>query len=369
MPAVGSGAGLNMAARRGRFSESIRHNDPVADILPFSSGRMVMRIRQERQGNPVADEVLALTAVVRPILKGLLYALKSDIADELGGYEELKLKMLPRATRKSDGDCGVCFEYAVHDAVTRGDARVMERISDAARLCNLSAQSNPQSILFGLEKSGTQQLIDTAENILTADSRLLYGTRGQPVKLRKHLSGIAGAFRKPQAALALPYSIRGLWKADLFLGFTDEERWLGTSVKINSSLLEGARGLRIGIVPSRQGKSDAVRRDDDKNLIVCPLHHDQDFMQIFYEGWRVVQAFMAADAQIPKEVSLPSPVEREVARILAERREFGVLEVIEAIQPFGQPELLQTDERQVDLTALSGDPVVDMVVAPMPRNV
>src|SRR2546428_1923293 len=55
-------------------------------------------------------------------------------------------------------------------------------------------------------------------------------------------------------------------------------------------------------------------------LVICPLHHDADFMQVFYEGWRIVQAFIEADAQVPKEVSLPRPVDREVARILAERR-------------------------------------------------
>jgi hypothetical protein len=38
-----------------------------------------MQIRQERQLNAVADEVLALTAVVRPILMGVLYALKDDV--------------------------------------------------------------------------------------------------------------------------------------------------------------------------------------------------------------------------------------------------------------------------------------------------
>ena len=327
-----------------------------------------MRIQRERQLNPVADEVLALTAVVRPILKGVLYALKKDVAEELGGYAGLKLKMLPRAYQPGDGDCGICFEYAVHEAMNKGDPRVLERISDATKLCKCNAASTPKSILFGLEKSGTQQLIDTASNILTNDSRLLYGTRGQPVKLRKHLSGIAGAFRKPQAASALPYSIRGLWKADLFVGFSDEERWLATSVKINPLQLEGARGLRIGIVPTKQGKSDAVRRDEDKNLIICPLSHDQDFMQIFYEGWRLVQAFIKADARIPKEIMLPSPVEREVARILAERREYPVLDVIEAIESFGQPNLLQTNETQVGLTALSGEPVIDMVVAPVSRT-
>jgi hypothetical protein len=46
-----------------------------------------------------------------------------------------------------------------------------------------------------------------------------------------------------------------------------------------------------------------------KKLDNLPLRHDQYFMQIFYERWRVVQAFIAADANIPEEVSLPSPVE------------------------------------------------------------
>jgi hypothetical protein len=55
-----------------------------------------MYIREQRQRNPVADEVLALTAVVRPILTGTLYALKQEIVAEAGGYEGVKLLMLPR---------------------------------------------------------------------------------------------------------------------------------------------------------------------------------------------------------------------------------------------------------------------------------
>lgn len=128
-----------------------------------------MRVQQEQQLNPVADEVLALTAVVRPILKGTLYALKADIVAEVGGYDNLKLKMLPRFYRAGDGDCGICFEYAVHEAMNSGDPRVLERIQDAARLCNAPG-SDPQSILFGLEKSGSQQLINTAGEVLTDDA-------------------------------------------------------------------------------------------------------------------------------------------------------------------------------------------------------
>lgn len=71
-----------------------------------------MRVQEERQLNPVSDEVLALTAVVRPILSGILYALKTEIVAEAGGYEGVKLKVLPRLYRAGDGDCGICFEYA-----------------------------------------------------------------------------------------------------------------------------------------------------------------------------------------------------------------------------------------------------------------
>jgi len=327
-----------------------------------------MRIGEQRQLNPVSDEVLALTAVIRPILRGTLYALKQDVVAQAGGYENLKLFMLPRLYKAGDGDCGICFEYAVHEAISRGDARVLERIEDAARLCNLSGLAPPKSLLFGLEKSGTQQLIDTASSVLTDESRLLYGTRGQPAKLKRHLSSLAGAFRNRQTRRALPYSIRGLWKADLFVGYTDVERWLATTVKINPSQLESAAGLRIGIVPTKQGVSDKVRKDEAKNLIICPLHHDEDFMQTFYEGWRIIQAFIEADANAPKEVSLPRPAHREVARILVERRDYPVVDVIEAIGAFSQPGLLVTDDKQVMTTTLAGQANTDFVIAPLSRE-
>ncbi|WP_082666483.1 hypothetical protein [Aureimonas sp. AU4] len=326
-----------------------------------------MRVQEEHQVNPVEDEVLALTAVVRPILKGVLYALKADVVAEVGGYEQVKLKMLPRLYRQGDGDCGICFEYAVHEAMNQGDARVHERILDAAKLCNIPG-SDPQSILFGLEKSGAQQLIATADDVLTEDSHLMYGKRGRPVKLKKHLNTIAGAFRNRRTRPALPHSIRGLWKTDLFIGLGSSDRWAATSVKINPNHLEGAEGLRIGIVPTRSGRSDAVRKDDGKNLVICPLHHDGDFMQMFYEGWRVVQAFIDADARIPKEVMLPGPVEREVARILTERREFPVVDVVEAIAAFSQRGLLETKDTQPQAQTLRGGAQTELFIAPVSRT-
>ena len=325
-----------------------------------------MEVRRERQLNPVGDEVLALTAVVAPILAGLLYAIKADVVREAGGRDNVKLKMLPRLHRPGDGDVGICFEYAVHEAVTNRDGRVIERINDALKLCRIK-EGDPRSILFGIEKIGTVQLIDTARDILNVDSRALAGKVGQPPKLRPRLNQLAAAFRRTSMRARLPVSIRGLWKADLFLGSTDTQQWVGTSVKINPSQLEGAAGLRIGIVPTRQGVNDRVRLDEAKQLVVCPLHHDADFMQTFYESLRIVQAFIASDGKLPKESLLPRPVDREICRMLEERRDYPVIEVIDALRIFGQPELLKTDTETVSVENFKGDAETDTVLAPLSR--
>lgn len=323
-----------------------------------------MIIQQEQQLNPVAGDVQALMAVVGPILRGVLYALKAEVVKETGGYEATKLFMLARNHRQGDGDCGICFEYAVHEALNNGNPHVLERVADALKICKITG-GDPKSLLFGLEKSGRQQLIDTAHQEFTDDSRVLSGLKGQPPKIRRHLNELARAFRSRKTTL--PTSISGLWKADLFLGLPTEERWVGTTVKINATALIGAKGLRIGIVPSKSGKSDRVLKDESKNLIICPLHHDGQFMEVFYDAWNIVLTFLAADARVPKEVALPTPAHREVARQLEQRREFPVVDVIEAIKTFAQPELLKTAPKSVGLQVLApGDDLANMVVAPVP---
>ena len=308
-----------------------------------------MQLQFQFQQNMVADEIAATTAVVRPILEGVLYALKADVVAEVGGYDRVKLKMLPRLYNRGDGDCGICFEYAVHDAVSRQEPAVTERIHDAAHhFCNVPG-TIPSSILFGLEKAGALNLIDTARERLTEESRLLAGFRGQPAKLRRHIDSIAAAFRRRTARDALPWSIAGLWKADLFVGYQDSDRWVATTVKINPDQLQGARGLRIGIVPTRAGRDDRIRVDDRKNLVVCPLPHDGSFMEVFYQGWGVVQQFITADAHLPREVALPRQTDRQVARYLVDRREFFVKDVIEALGPLAQPELLRTQSHDAKL--------------------
>jgi hypothetical protein len=327
-----------------------------------------IEIRKESQINAVGDEVSALIAVVRPILQGLLFALKQDVVAEAGGVANVKLMMLPRMYRAGDGDIGICFEYAVHDAIKRGEPAVVEKVNDGMRKHCKVRGNDTSSILFGAEKNGALQLIDTAKGLLTDDSRLLTGAQAQPVKLRRYINMLAAAFRRPTTRPFLPASISGAWKADLFLGMRDTDRWVGTTVKINASQLEGAKGIRIGIVPSREGKSDKIIVDHSKNLVVCPLPYDASFMELFYSAWVIVQQFIAADAQTPKEAALPVTSQRMVARLLAERRDFPIVDVIDALVPLAQPELLVTDrsnrpvEPSRDATAS-----VESLIAPVSR--
>lgn len=325
-----------------------------------------VKILQEVQQSPVADIYSAHIAIVRPILSGLLYSLKQDVVAEVGGYDNVKLKMLPRLRREGDGDVGICFEYAVHDALRRQHPHITERIYDAlTRYCRVPG-SQIESILFAAEKSGSLQLIDTAAGILTDDSRILTGAQAQPPKLRQYLHDLARAFRSTTARDLLPSSIRGLWKADLFVGCRDTDRWVGTTVKINPSMLEGAPGLRLGIVPSVQGRFDGIRIDEARNLVVCPVPYDASFMEAFYVSWGIVQQFLSADANVPREVYLPTPLQRQVASDLATRREFNVVDVIEGLRPLAQPHLLNNQARDVNVDIDGANMTPDTLISPMP---
>jgi hypothetical protein len=353
----------SQAAEHNQIIESSHAHRQVPERL------LTVEIRSEVQQSAIADEVSALIAVVRPILQGVLFSLKKEALDDAGGLANIKLRQLGRARRAGDGDTGICFEYAVHDAIARGDAVVVERVADALDKCKVPG-SDLSSILFGIEKAGTQQLINTAADSLTDHSSLLYGTQGRPVKLKKHLSSAATAFRTRGRTSKLPQSVSGLWKADLFLGAVDTDRWVGTSVKINRSHLEPVRGLRVGIVPAQQGNTDKIVKDEKKNLMVCPLPYDGAFVETFYKAWELVVQFLAADAQVPKEVALPRPAARQVARMLAERRDFPVIDVIEVLDPLAQPDLLETTTKAAILLPSgrqsSSELNTSSVVAPIP---
>lgn len=317
------------------------------------------------QTNEVHSEYEALFSVIHPILTGLVLSLKRSIVDEIGGYEKISLELFTRLYEPGDGDCGICFEYAVHDAIIHNNPDVLNRIDTAlSTYCKIKG-APPSSILFGAEKSGVVQFIDSVKEHLTDESQLLTGDRGKPIKLKKHIDGVVAAFKKPQEREKLPYSINGLWKADLFVGNTSMDNWVGTTVKINPSQLESARGLRLGIVPCKQGKSDKITKHETKNLIICPVPYDGSFMETFYEGWGIVKQFINAHGEMPKEINLSSSLDRLVCKELVARKKYPVLEVIEVLKTMGQPHLLSVENKETNIDSDDSNLKINRIVTPI----
>lgn len=180
-------------------------HEPTADVTRSTARGIIHRmdVREERQVSHVAEDVSALTAVTRPIIAGLLHSVGDEYLSPHGGRQNIRLGDLGRVRKANDGDLGVAFEYAVHDAIMNGTAVVLDRVSSALKLCRIE-RGDPASILFAIEKSGAKQLVQTQRELITPESRVLSGSVGQPAKLAKHLNQLAAAFHKPTTRLALP---------------------------------------------------------------------------------------------------------------------------------------------------------------------
>ncbi|WP_219471157.1 hypothetical protein [Nonomuraea rhizosphaerae] len=311
-----------------------------------------MEIRTERQASPVADPVEAKIAIMRPILASLLNSLNAEIFEDFDYAATnkprgaLPLRELGRLHSRGDGDVGLAFEYAIHDAVLTRQPAVLERVTDALKECRIR-QGQTESIFFAVEKAGSEQLINTHMHLITDHSVVLSSPQEPPIPLKSHLADIASAFRKRSARTLLPQSIRGLWKADLLLGSLALDHWVGTTVKTNPRHLQGDAGLRIGIVPASSGRSDRIKRDSSKNLVICPIPHDESYMQIFYETWWIAMALMKTKFQMPREVDLPRPEDRYVARVFCDKSAFTIADALDATENQAQPHLLTTNSIMV----------------------
>src|SRR2546425_8482632 len=273
-----------------------------------------MKLIGGKQLAEVEDPVRAKMAMVIPVLKATLYSLQRDRIDRLGGLPAITLHDLAREFREGHGDAGICFEYAVHDAVAAQSPLVHPVVSEVLEgLCHIDGGA--ESILFGPEKEGVIPILESVQNSLTDESVVYVGNRGRPPKLKAYVPKIVSAYRRNEERNKLPRSISGLWKADLFLGNAKADAWVGTTIKINPSQLQAARGLRIAIYPRRDDK-DGPRHDDQLNLILLPLPYDGQYMEVFNKSFFLVRAFLRSEEHTSELQSLAYLV----CRLLLEKK-------------------------------------------------
>jgi hypothetical protein len=318
-----------------------------------------MKLAVQRQTGPVTDPTLARYAMVRPVLTALLHSLKRARIERLGGVDKVTLEDLAREYRQGSGDSGICFEYAVHDALLTKHPHVHSRVSEVLeKFCRI--KEGAESILFGVEKGATLKLVATGAERLTDESRILVGGAGQPPKLKKHMATIYGAFHSPKLRAILPRSIRGLWRTDLFVGSTGPDRWVATTLKTNADQLEADAGIRLGISPERRA-GELPAWDERRNLILCPLQYNGAFVELFYASFAIVKQVLLEDARVPPPWVLHASDDRFIAKELVDRREYPIGAILDAFARLAQPELLAES-----FTGDSEDETTE-AVAPVPR--
>ncbi|MDX2620153.1 hypothetical protein ABZ501_27135 [Streptomyces sp. NPDC019922] len=299
-----------------------------------------MRVLKSFQQEEISDAVMAKFAMVAPVFEAILYSVAMDRVARLGGYENWTLHDLAREFREGDGDAGICFELAVHEAIGNRNNLIWQLASEVLHgFCGIPGGAS--SILFGPEKEGRIPVLETVQNSLTDESLIYVGSRGRPPKLKRHIPEIFRAFHRADARESLPRSINGLWKADLFVGNPQVDKWVGTTVKVKPAALEGAEGLRIGIYPKSNNR-DVPRKDERLNLIRLPLPYDSAFMELFYKSFFLVRAFLRSDATTPPRVELPDAEDRYIVKELEARRDFPLMEVLDAIRRMSQYSLLDS---------------------------
>jgi hypothetical protein len=102
----------------------------------------------------------------------------------------------------------------VHHGVTSRNRFAYPIISEALeKFCGL--RGGVESILFGPEKRGFSELLDSAEGLLTEDARVLTGSKGAPL-LKKNLPSIVSAFRDSETRSTLRRPSQGFGKPIFF---------------------------------------------------------------------------------------------------------------------------------------------------------
>jgi len=312
---------------------------------------MPNKLTLEVQEAEVGEAVRARYSMVASILRAMLYASNVGMVTALGGAQKITLEQLARIYQEGDGDYGICFEYALHDSIRARHKSIYPVIEEVLHgFCKI--KGSPESILFGLEKNGRLNVVETANDSLTVDARVLVGRPGKPPFLKHRISILERAFRSVKHRSRLPQSISGLWQADLFIGSPKAEQWIGTSLKVNREDLKPAPGLRLGVYPSKQ--KEGPKKDGDKNLILCPLPYRSDFMVLFSASFQIAKQLMYSKGQMPKPPALIYEDDLSVAEWLSARRAYPVMGILEALHPLMQPGLVvarKADDSLTDTTS------------------
>jgi hypothetical protein len=133
--------------------------------------------------------------------------------------EDVTLRQLAKLARldRDKGMRGDGFEWAVHEAITGGEWRVTNIVSDVLRQSSQRAfkdDAEPVSLLFGHERARYLGFLDAVIENAGDEAKLLPDGQGHPFAFDRWVALAAGGI---QAEPMLRARIKQVWKTDLFL--------------------------------------------------------------------------------------------------------------------------------------------------------
>ncbi len=307
------------------------------------------------QAAPIEEYGRALYAVSRSILRAHLDALtEEDLTDLNTPLKDVRMRQLAKVAR-IDRDLGMRgdgFEWAVHEAVLGKEQRVMDPLAHALRKASQFMKDvEPRSLMFGQERARYLGFLDAMVDQAGTDAYLLPEGSGRPFKFD---TWIATAAQGQRAEEYLPDRIKSIWKTDLFLSGEDNPRHLAATVKSNYNLLEGGRGLRIGIVPESSRNNDSgVRYDNKHGLWLVSLADPNGFMGLFNDAYKAVgRAICTLGKQpLPSYYLKPSAKAERVQLQLQKYADATVFEVEDALNEASQQKLVSVKNQLVGVNA------------------
>lgn len=243
------------------------------------------------QDAPVEEYGRALYAVARSIFRALIDSLtEEDLTDLNSPIDRITLRQLAKVVRldRDKGMRGDGFEWAVHEAVVGNEPLVSNPLVEVAtRASKFVSGQQPTSILFGHERAKYLGFLDAVIGEAGNDSYILPEGSGRPYRFGPWIR-VAAEGQRAEARLS--ERIKQIWKTDLFISLSGSEKYLAATVKSNAQLLEGGRGLRIGIVPesSKIRRSSTVIYDNSRKLWIVTLPDPNGFMGLFNDAYMAV---------------------------------------------------------------------------------
>lgn len=323
------------------------------------------------QAAPVDEYGRALYAVARSIVRALLDQITPDDLGDLDlERNQVTLRQLAKFARleRDKGMRGDGFEWAVHEAIAGGEPRVTDHVSELLRRVSRNLDgAGPASVMFGHERAQYLGFLDAVIQTAGDGAVLLPDGRGHPYAFGPWVSVAA---KGKSAETLLTERIKQIWKTDLFLTDADAQKYIAATIKSNHKMLEGGRGLRIGIVPEAKDYSPGIRWNG--SLWVLALPDPDGFMGLFNDAYSAVaQAICTLGKhERPAYFLKPSAKAQRVQEQLEKYPTARVVDIEGALDEAAQKDLIDVKHQLVSVKPPSWLHMTEKatpVIAPKPK--